>query len=218
MNLLLTSSGIKEIKKEFLSFFGKPTEEISATQIVTAAFGEQERPWWWVEEAESGLKEMGIKNIDEIDLRDKTNKELSAMLSGKDVIFVHGGNTFYLLKYIKESGFDVLLKDLFKKDILYVGVSAGSIVCSPTIESAGWEPEPDENKVKITDLSAMNLVPFFIAPHFKEEYRAKAGKDIKTTKYPVVALYDGQAVFVQNNTYKVIGPGTREFFNGFSET
>ncbi|MCX6732575.1 MAG: hypothetical protein NTV98_03480 [Candidatus Roizmanbacteria bacterium] len=43
-------------------------------------------------------------------------------------------------------------------------------------------------------------------------------KNVVSTKYPVVALYDTQAVLVENGKWKIVGEGKREFYNGFKET
>jgi len=53
--------------------------------------------------------------VEDIDLENKKESELKEILKDKDIIYVQGGNTFYLLKYIKESGFDKLVKQLIQK-------------------------------------------------------------------------------------------------------
>ena len=131
-------------------------------------------------------------------------------------MFVNGGNTFYLLKWARESGFDKVLSNFLRKGGLYVGVSAGSYIACPTIEAATWKHQ-DRNRVGITDFTALNLVPFLITAHFEEKYRAIVDQTAKGTKYPIVALSDTQAVLVQNGKIKVVGEGKKEYWNGFKE-
>ena len=49
-------------------------------------------------------------NFESYDIEGKTSKELKAKVKNFDIIFISGGNNFYLLKIIRESGFDTVLK------------------------------------------------------------------------------------------------------------
>ena len=216
MTLLLTSSGVPEsLKDEFLKLIPKAPQDISVAYIITAAFGE-EGDKSWLYKAKGQLRSFGISNIEDLDIRGKNKEELYSILSVKNIILVNGGNTFYLLRYIKESGFDIVIKDLINQDKLYIGISAGSYVACPTIEQSHWKHQ-DRNDFGVTNLIGLNLIPFLITAHFTEENRNAVEEGAKTTKYPVVALYDNQAVLIKENSVKVIGEGKREFYNGFME-
>lgn len=215
--MLLTSEGIQpEIKDTFLNCLNKPPNRNRVSFITTAAYGEDEDPVW-LDIDRKLLQDCGIKDIDEFDLKDKVQEEVNSELSDKDIIFVNGGNTFYLLYWVKKSGFNKLLPQLLEEGNLYVGVSAGSYIVCPTIETATWKPA-DRNKVGLKDLTGLNLVPFLITAHFEEKYRPVVEKSAKTTEYPIVALYNTQAVLVEDSIYRVVGKGRREFFNGFEES
>ena len=215
--LLLTSAGIvPEIKNYFLSVLPKKKpEENRVAFVTTAAYGESKNPAW-MEKDRQLLRECGIKHIEDLDLKDKTKKDLERILSDKDIIFVNGGNTFYLLKWVRESGFDKVLPHFLKRGGLYVGVSAGSYIACPTIEQATWKHQ-DRNRVGITDFTALGLVPFLITAHFEEKYKVIVDQAAKSTKYPIVALSDKQAVLVQDGKVEVVGKSKREYFNGFKE-
>lgn len=220
MKLLLTSGGIHEsFKDDFLSLLpDKPLNEISVSYIITAAFGE-EGDKSWVNIAKEDLQKLGIFDIEDLDIRDKTEKELYSILSKKDVILVNGGNTFYLLKYVRESGFDKAIKRLIDEGKLYVGVSAGSYIACPTIEQAHWkDTEEKHNDFNLKNLTGLNFVPFLITAHFNEKYREIVEKEAKFTRYPFVCLYDTQAVLVNGSSIKIIGEGKKVFYNGFKET
>ncbi len=60
-------------------------------------------------------------DVEEIDIEGKTKTELRKILKNKDIIFVAGGNTFYLLKAVRESGFDVVVKEALKRGVVYAG-------------------------------------------------------------------------------------------------
>ena len=214
--LLLTSQGIQpELKEVFLSCLHKTHYRNRVSFITTAAYGDDENPNW-LDRYKKQLQECGIKTIEELDLKDKTQKEVSDELSEKDIIFVNGGNVFYLLYWARKSGFDKILPSFLQEDKLYVGVSAGSYIACPTIESATWK-QGGRNKIGLTDLTGLNLVPFLITAHFEEKYRFVIENATKNTSYPIIALYDTQAILVEDDMYRVVGKGRKEFFNGFAE-
>ncbi|MDO8621571.1 MAG: Type 1 glutamine amidotransferase-like domain-containing protein [Candidatus Levybacteria bacterium] len=217
MKLLLTSNGIKPgFKNDFLSLLpNKPLNQISVSYIITAAFGENGAKSW-VNIAKEDVRKLGISNIEDLDIRGKTENELYSILSEKDVVLVNGGNTFYLLKYARESGFDQVVKQLINKGKIYIGVSAGSYLACPTIEQAHWKHQ-DRKDFGVKDLKGLNLVPFLITAHFNDNFREMVKEEIKVTRYPIVCLYDSQAVLVNDYLTKVVGEGKREFFNGFKE-
>ncbi|NTU72694.1 type 1 glutamine amidotransferase-like domain-containing protein [Candidatus Roizmanbacteria bacterium] len=216
MTLLLTSAGVGEgLRDIFLALLPKAPQDISVSYIVTAAFGEEgEKSWLY--NAKKQLEDVGITDIEDLDLRGKTKEDLYAVLSQKDIILVNGGNTFFLLKYVKESGFNSVVKDLINQGKIYIGVSAGSYIACPTIEHAYWKHQ-DRNDCGVTDLTALSLVPFFVIAHFTGEVRRVVAEGALSTAYPVVALSDTQAVLVKGKSVQVVGEGKREFFNGFEE-
>jgi len=217
MALLLTSAGIHEgFKDIFLSLLPKLPQDIKVAYIITASFGE-EGDKSWVNNAKKQLAALGISNIEDLDIRGKSREGLLNILSTKDIILVNGGNTFYLLRYVRESGFDKVIKQLVNEGKLYIGVSAGSYIACPTIEQAHWKHQ-DRNDFGVVDLSGLSFVPFLISAHFTEEARGALNEGAKSTKYPTVALYDAQAVLVNGKSMKIIGEGKREFFNNFIET
>jgi len=213
--LLLTSQGLsQELKEVFLKLLNQSPEKIKVAFVVTAAYGEEFNPVW-LEVYRQQLRGYGIDQIEDLDIKNKTQLELEKIISDKDIIFVNGGNTFYLLKWVKESRFDKVIKDHIDNGKLYIGVSAGSYIACSTIEQSNWK-HADKNKVGLKDLSALNLVPFLITAHFEEKYRPIIEDAAKSCRYPIVALNDMQAILVRGNKYKLVGKGRQEFFNGFN--
>ena len=214
--LLLTSEGVpKELEQVFLSHLPKPVGELRVSFVTTATYGDDDNPTW-LEYYRLQLRSFGIKHIEDLDFKGKSQNDLERILSNKDIIFVNGGNTFYLLYWVRKSGFDKILPKLLQKNKLYVGVSAGSYIACPTIEQAAWKRQ-DRNKIGLDDLNALSLVPFLIMAHFEEKWRTAVENAAKHTRYPIVALNDTQAVLVENDNCKVVGKGKKEFFNGFAE-
>jgi len=214
--LLLTSQGLPaELKDVFLSLLVKPPSETKVSFIITAAYGEETQPKW-LEIYRQQLRTYGINQIEDLDIKNKNQTELEKIIANKDIIFVNGGNTFYLLKWVKKTGFDKIIKDHVESGKLYIGISAGSYIACPTIEQSNWKHQ-DRNKVGITDFTALNLVPFIITAHYEEKYRSVIENAAKSTRYPIVALNDKQAMLVEDNNYKLVGEKHKLFFNGFEE-
>lgn len=160
--------------------------------------------------------------VEEVDLKDpawqrgeQTKDSLFAKLSQFDVIYFVGGNTFYLLYWIRKSGFGEIINQLLDQGKIYVGSSAGSIVMGPDIELAGWDDinEPDEMIITLESTKALNIVPFVVSPHFVENDRKVLEERSKTVSYPIIALNDTQAVLYINGKYEIVGIGEKIVYN-----
>jgi dipeptidase E len=122
----------------------------------------------WIESDKQKMSEMGFA-YDVYDIKGKDVKTLRQELSTYDVIYVTGGNTFYLLYQARLSGFDIVIKELISQGIVYIGGSAGSCILCPTVKHVTilipWQ-------VQATDYSA-RLVPQLIVPAGRDKYRAR---------------------------------------------
>lgn len=157
MKLLLTSSGIsnRSIAKALQSLHGKNSSEMKVGFIPTAASAEAGNKDWVVKHLIE-LWRYGYNWIDIIDISsDGINWQ--ERLSTVDIIYLTGGNTFYLLDQFRRTGFDDWLNKNLKNKI-YVGGSASTIIATPKIDVAGIEPFADKNFVGLKDLKAMNWV------------------------------------------------------------
>ena len=96
MKLLLTSAGlIPEIAPYFLDLLGKKPEESKMVFIPTAANPELDR--WYLNKDKLKIAQLGIIDINEVDIEKETQQSLAGKLKDADIIFVEGGNTFYLM-------------------------------------------------------------------------------------------------------------------------
>lgn len=202
MKILLTSAGM-DVKEEILKILPKPANQIKIAHIITAS--KSEKNLSYLEKENRIMKELGF-DVENIDIEGKNENELRTLLKNKDIIYVQGGNTFYLLKHVKASGFDKVVKELVKKGTIYIGVSAGSYIACPTIEMANWK-HSDRNTVGLTDLTGLNLVPFLLSVHYKPEYAQVLKQEIFNAKYSVKILTDKQAILVENGKAEVVGEG-----------
>lgn len=213
MTLLLTSNGIKgKIVDIFPTLLKKPAAENSVAFDITAAYGDEENPTWF-EKFKDQLRQQGITNIENLDLRSKNQEELEEIFDRSDIIFVNGGNTFFLLDWMRKSGFEKALKKFLSEDKLYVGVSAGGIVVTPTIAIAGVEPG-DPNNVGMQDFTGLNIVDFEFSPHVPDMVSYELVEEYsKTTHNKIYSVDDYAAVLVQDSKMSIVGDGKYKIYN-----
>ena len=150
-----------------------------------------------------GVERFFCLHVDEPHSRDELETALSS-----DLIYLAGGNTFYFLKNLRASGLLPRLREFALNGGVLAGLSAGGLIMSPTIASAG-EPglNPDENGVGLRDPRALNLFPFEFSPHFEATRREiEAHLEYSTrTKYPVYASADGGGLVIHDEILTVYG-------------
>jgi dipeptidase E len=140
--------------------------------------------------------------VDFINLESLDKEVVEQKLKNYEAIYVKGGNTFDLLSAMKKSGFDKIVRNLIDQGIIYIGESAGSYVACPTIEMATWGQHTDINRANLTDLTALNLVPFLVTAHYKKEYDPIIQPRIKELKYETKLLTDQELILIENGLTK----------------
>ena len=199
--LLLTSAGF-QVRNEILKILPKSPKELKLVHITTASKDEISDDY--VKNETKLMKELGFQ-VTEADIKGMRESETRKLLEDKDIIYVQGGNTYWLLKWVKESGFDKVVGELVEKGVVYIGVSAGSYIAGPNIEQSNWKHEHEV--YGLTDLSGMNLVPFMLFVHYVSKYKILLQEKIPETKYEFKILTDNQAIFVKGEDYKLVGKG-----------
>jgi len=188
-NIILTSSGFSNpgIAKKIDDFFSGDLRDRKVAIITTASEDKEKNEFAVL--ALSQLREMGFGDVIFFDIEKQDPQELLDY----DVVYVNGGNTYYLLYWTKKSGFDIVVKKLLQKGGLYIGVSAGSIIAGPSIEVVNYT-KGDPNEIGLTDFFAMNLVQKAIKPHYANESEDTVLAYEKASGVEVVRLADGMAL------------------------
>ncbi len=161
MKILLTSV-YANIADKLLELIDDKPENITVAFIATAADVYLFK--WFVDADRNKLIEQGFK-IKEISLQSKNSEALEKEMSDCSVIFVAGGNVFYLLQEVRKSDFDKVIEKMRDKDIVYVGSSAGSVLAGPDIELASALDDPSKAP-ELEDYRGLNLVDFVVLPHY----------------------------------------------------
>lgn len=127
MNVLLTSCGLETnvIEEAFKKMLNKEPAQIKAIFIPTAAIHPDA-----IEVLPKCLNDLLKCDItrDNIFVYDLYDDVDTVLLETFDVIYICGGDPHYLLKRIRERGFDKKLELFIKDGGVVVGVSAGSMI------------------------------------------------------------------------------------------
>lgn len=201
MRTLFLTSVAANVLSKIASSLPNPPKEFSVAFIPTAA--DPYETSGWVKQDRDKLMELGFKVFD-FDLKNKNGYEVMRILTTANIIFVAGGNTFYLLEQVKKSGFDKAVKILIGQGIIYIGSSAGSVIAGPSIEPMKCYDDPLAETMD--SLDALNLVDFVVLPHANQEkYKTsleKATNDYKE-KYKLIPLMDTQFVVVRDTFFQL---------------
>lgn len=227
MKLLLTSSGIsnQSISDALVELLGKPIAESSALVVPTGSYpfpGGAGMAWQAITgRAQSPLCELGWKSLGVLELTAlPTIREESWVpaLREVDALLVWGGDVLYLCHWMRRSG----LADLFPSlgDLVYVGVSAGSIALTPYNCDAEFDLEfvPAGSDMAQGAEKALGLVDFTLYPHLDREDMpdtalANIEKWASGIPVPTYAIDDDTAITVVDGTVEVISEGNWKLFN-----
>lgn len=201
MKLLLSGGGSPEQVKETDELFAN---YVNGNKVLYIPVAMEDIPYeeclkWF----KSVYEKYGITKIDMC-----TNLQDYQNLDGYKAIFIGGGNTFKLLKEIKESNFDKRLIEYLNNDGFVYGGSAGAIIFGSSIDTASYA---DENNVNLEDLSGLNLLnDYRIWCH----YDGVNGMDeLMSIDGKIIALYEESGLFYDGNKLNIIGKPYVEFNN-----
>jgi len=203
VNLFLTSEAHNVLDK-FVEIFEINPSELTVAFIPTAADFDENKSY--VNLDRNKLLELGFKVID-INIAGKIEKYLQKRLEKADIIFVSGGNTFYLLEKSISSGFDKIVKRLVERGVYYIGSSAGSVLAGRTIEHVKLLDNAElASNLKIYD--GLKLIDAMILPHYgNKKYEARMNQIVKNyaaQKNKIITLTDNQAVIVKDGKFRII--------------
>ena len=153
---------------------------------------------WFSEE----IKNFGCTKFDMI----RSSMELSSKnFNEYSLIYIGGGNTYKLLKDLKEySNFDKIIDYLNNDGIIFAG-SAGASIFGNDINSCLLE---DDNNVNLSDLSGFNcLDDYSILCHLNELNFNKNKEYLKgySKEFKMLYIPEEDVLFVSDNKIKMIG-------------
>jgi len=123
-----------------------------------------------------------------------------------NAIYIGGGNTFKLLKKIKDTNFNKRLIEFFDQGGTIYGGSAGAIILGADINLALICKDIDTKKVNLVETSALNLINNQdIQPHFESNELVKNQDYTGKTNRDIIGIPEGSALFFDGEEFKAIG-------------
>ena len=130
--------------------------------------------------------------------REYTQEEIDECLQWADIIYVGGGDTFYMMDVWRKYDLDKKLKEVYLKDTaILTGISAGAMCwfdCGHSNSKIFWE---DETIGYGWVEQLLNIHPYAFCPHYEERIES-FDKMIMDKTIPGLAL-DADTAFVEVN-------------------
>jgi len=140
-----------------------------------------------------------------------------AAVRDASAIVVGGGNTWMLLKLLRENKLIDAVRKKVKSGTPYIGWSAGSNVACPTIRTTNDMPVAEPSSFR-----AFNLIPFQINPHFLDANPAGHSGETREQRIEefieinpevwVAGLREGTMFLIEENKIRLIGPRRARIF------
>ena len=223
MKLLLTSGGITNdtLAHELEVLAGKPFNKLKIVFIPNAAFGDPSGDKGWLIDDISRLRMRGA-TVAVLSISDLTPEEIASQLEPVDVIFVGGGQAFYLSWLFQQKGLFELLPQLLEHKV-YAGISAGSMITTPSLRSVSFavrQPGISEEELALlgpegrSSAETLGFVDFMVRPHMNGEAKFRditpemVQRAVNDASAPAYMLDDNCAVRVVDDEVTVVGEGT----------
>jgi dipeptidase E len=207
--LLISNSGqplLQHCRAEVLDFL----RSVRSLGYITAARLDDEDERFRL--AAAALSDFGI-TAEHFRLGD----DFKSRLNRAEAVLVSGGNTYALLKRLRNAGALSLLAERVRDGLLYIGTSAGTNIAGPNILATN-----DWNVVGCNQFDAMGLVPWAINPHYlqqdpnmapgSETRDQRIGEYLAVNQAPLLAIEEETAVRVEGGRASVVGAGRVRLF------
>jgi dipeptidase E len=228
MKYLLTSGGVRNasISEALVDLLGKPISESNALFVPTAIYPFPGSPYLahdairgvapYPPAADLGWNSLGVLELSV--LPSVREESWVPTVREADALLVWGGHVSFLHYWMRKSG----LADLFPSlnDLVYLGVSAGSIVVTPYNCDAEFNVMhvPDGSEIAVNTENALGLIDVTLYPHLNRTDMPPTPLDemeewASTLSVPAYAIDDDTALKVVDGVVEVISEGTWKLLN-----
>ena len=212
--MLLTSAGLQNdiLKSALADLVGTRFAAARAVVILTASVATAGDHGWLVEDL-NRLHGLGWREFNILELNGLPRELVQQRLQHADVIYVEGGNHYYLAGSM--AGLAPELADILESKV-YVGVSAGSMIfsrnLSPRVAAAFGEEDDLQILGETPARSPLGQFDWYLKPHMNSrsfpnrtsKWYEKAAAQLD---FPVYALDDDSAVRVRGDETDVVSAG-----------
>lgn len=202
--IFLTSNGLTspKLRQKFTESLAKTGKKCA---IIPTAMERDNQLDQWLEETRQELSAFGLES-DIFYIGINENEDLL----NYDVIYICGGNVFYLMQKINETGIAPIISKCAQEKII-VGVSAGSLIMQKDLVLIKDLIPRMNKRVKLKDLSALDLTGGIEHLPHKTRYINTIDafeKRVKTyekkTGQKVICLEDGQGILINKEESEYI--------------
>ena len=202
--LFLTSNGLTSptLQDEFKKAIADKGKRCAI--IPTAMEKEKDKEQWLVE-TKNKLSAYGLE-CEFFWLGQDENEKLAEY----DVVYICGGNVFYLMQVIKQCCAEDVLRKVAQEKVV-VGVSAGSLIMQKDLELIRDLIPRMNKRVKLKDLTALDVTNNIEHLPHKTRYIGIIDafeKRVKTYErkvgHKVICLEDGQGIIIHGDSHRII--------------
>ncbi len=173
--------------------------------IPTAANVEEYRDY--VDEAKEAFAKMGF-TLQILDVSKESEAEAKAKIGAAQVLYVSGGNTFYLLCELKKKGLATLIASRVRSgELVYVGESAGAMIAAPSVEYASMMDDASGSEL-VAAQTGLDLVKFYPVVHYGEEPFVQSTAEILKAyggKLNLTPINNAEAIAVHGDKFEILG-------------
>jgi len=203
MKTLFLTSSASTVLDDVVKYLPKAPKDLKVAFITTASEPET-GDLWWLKADKDKLTDLAFQ-LDEFTITGLNYSQIKSRIQTTDIIFVAGGNTFYLLDQAIKTGFDQALKEELGSKI-YIGSSAGSMIIGKridlvsTIDDRSKAPDLKSDGLGIIDMA---LLPHWGDPGLKEEYR-QGFDSLYTDNLKIIPIANNQYLFFNDDNFRII--------------
>jgi dipeptidase E len=202
MKLFLAAKAINPKSLERLTeFVGGSFKGKTITYVPTASNGEFYGAWKGGNSLQVALS-LGA-NVNIVELESNNYRSIKSQIKGTNILWVAGGMSGYLLYWMRRCELDKAIPEILDSGTIYVGSSAGSMVCSKSQNVGEWfigEQEPGASFIP-----GLGLIDFEIYPHYEDELRAQIEEKWQEGQGKLYLLRNGDVITKVGGEIKVLG-------------
>ena len=202
--IFLTSNGLtsEKLQSEFKSAIAGKGQKCA---IIPTAMEKDKDKDVWLEETKNELAGFGLES-ELFYFGQQPNEKLLEY----DVIYICGGNVFYLMQVVKQCCAEEILRTVASEKVV-VGVSAGSLIMQKDLVLIRDLIPRMNKRVKLKDLTALDLTNNIEHLPHKTRYIGIIDafeKRVKTYErkvgHKVICLEDGQGIIIDGENHRII--------------
>ena len=202
MKKLFLCSAFAEVSNYLSEFVGTDLAGQRVTFITTASLHEEMN--FFVDEAQAAFEQLGM-GVDLLEVTAVPTAEATALLVKNPIIYIAGGNTFFLLQELRRTGLDQVILAEIVKGTIYIGESAGAIIMSPDIDYIALMDNVKQAP-ELTSSRGLGLLAEYLVPHAKNSFLSEYVHQIIHTygqERELLLLQDTQALLINGDAREI---------------